>query len=502
MGMFEKGMFVFLVFHFCFKIVVALNDWYFYIYELPERVIDTWPSKTFNNSKPWVIYRPAYRLNNGAGELLDSHLGIFGTWQFSLFRLVFNRLVAHPQRTRDPSKASVFFVPYDGGIDSTVSSWDGRNIKNRCPRSGLVSSFLQKDLIAQQYFPRHSGRDHFVVFSTIQGVSSLGSPGCRRLYRTVCRYCTKLTIEISYHAETSESGEKALLLRKSLRSKRRKKNDAFSFDPTWVSVPYPSSWHFYDPAAICPWKIRERSGVQTLREPAPSRPILVAFVGGAHTQNKQSNALRRILKRQCLSPSPSSSSFPKGVPPSTAVPPGACHWLSTGGKSRQAPLGLRDMLDLFQRSSFCLQPPGDSPTRKGIFDSILAGCIPVVFNTRTLEDQYPWHIGGSKLHNLSIFVDPARLFAGESILPILQAIPEAKRQAMRAAIAEFGSMLQYAVPPLSIDIGGEHASHSALKMVNISSPIPTWQPPEKDAVDVLLQGVFERARKNSSILAV
>ncbi|KAI3988727.1 hypothetical protein MKX01_001499 [Papaver californicum] len=31
-------------------------------------------------------------------------------------------------------------------------------------------------------------------------------------------------------------------------------------------------------------------------------------------------------------------------------------------------------------SEFCLQPPGDSPTRKSVFDSLISGCIPVLFD--------------------------------------------------------------------------------------------------------------------------
>lgn len=31
------------------------------------------------------------------------------------------------------------------------------------------------------------------------------------------------------------------------------------------------------------------------------------------------------------------------------------------------------------QSVFCLQPPGDSPTRKSFYDSLLSGCVPVLF---------------------------------------------------------------------------------------------------------------------------
>ena len=36
---------------------------------------------------------------------------------------------------------------------------------------------------------------------------------------------------------------------------------------------------------------------------------------------------------------------------------------------------------LYRRSHFSLQPPGDSVTRKGIFDSLAFGCVPVVFSS-------------------------------------------------------------------------------------------------------------------------
>ena len=40
---------------------------------------------------------------------------------------------------------------------------------------------------------------------------------------------------------------------------------------------------------------------------------------------------------------------------------------------------------------FCLQPPGDMPTRKSVFDVILSGCIPVLFHPLTARYMYEWH---------------------------------------------------------------------------------------------------------------
>lgn len=48
-------------------------------------------------------------------------------------------------------------------------------------------------------------------------------------------------------------------------------------------------------------------------------------------------------------------------------------------------------LELSYRSVFCFQPIGVLMTRKSLFDSILLGCIPVVFDPLTAAVMYTWH---------------------------------------------------------------------------------------------------------------
>ncbi|KAE8727721.1 putative copper-transporting ATPase HMA5-like [Hibiscus syriacus] len=50
------------------------------------------------------------------------------------------------------------------------------------------------------------------------------------------------------------------------------------------------------------------------------------------------------------------------------------------------------VIDLFMDSEFYLRPPRDSPTRKSVFDSLVSGCIPVLFDPFTTYYQYPWHL--------------------------------------------------------------------------------------------------------------
>ena len=44
-------------------------------------------------------------------------------------------------------------------------------------------------------------------------------------------------------------------------------------------------------------------------------------------------------------------------------------------------------MTLYLEASYCMHPPGDTPTRKGLFDSMVAGCIPVVLHPHSLA--YP-----------------------------------------------------------------------------------------------------------------
>lgn len=427
----------------------------FYIYDdCPPTLKDTWPPSIMNNSNNHSIFHQFFTQNRCYGPLIERSSGMFNSWQFSLFKMVYTRLLSSIYRTDDPEKASVFFLPFDGGVDSLISSYDGRLIKNRCPRSGIAKAFLQR----QKYFSRHNGLDHFMLFSVIQGVSSLNSPGCKALYRDICKNCLKLTIEVSYHLD--KANETSFIGSKRIRSKT-----AYQYDPTWISVPYPSSFHFWEYSTNIPWKVSP----DILR-----RNITAVFVGGTKTINKISKALRARLHVQC-------SKHP------------SCIWLDTG--IHRTRVDMHAVLNLYRSSIFCLSPPGDSPTRKGLFDSILAGCIPVVFDKYTLANQYPWHIGLNHIEQISVFIPVSDILGsrtknwkwmkttithsqfdeddgGVDFMEILSQIPPVIIERMQHSIEKLGWSLQYSIPP-------ENAS--------IANP---WSPPLRDGVDIIIENVF------------
>ena len=47
--------------------------------------------------------------------------------------------------------------------------------------------------------------------------------------------------------------------------------------------------------------------------------------------------------------------------------------------------------ELYAQSVFCLQPPGDSPTRRAFYDSLLFGCIPVI--SKSAAESYTYLFG-------------------------------------------------------------------------------------------------------------
>ena len=72
----------------------------FFIYDWgPEIPISAYPKENVT-LYPNSTYTHAFGENNGIGAALDPDNGLFQTWQSSLFRSLFNRMLLHPKRTR------------------------------------------------------------------------------------------------------------------------------------------------------------------------------------------------------------------------------------------------------------------------------------------------------------------------------------------------------------------------------------------------------------------
>lgn len=327
-----KGLFLLFT---CFFLSNALNSKTFYIYEWSQDIVHRWPSgfthfrlaMNFNNS-----------LNYGVGAVLDAKYGIFDTHQYSLFRVMFYRLLESPNRTLDPSKASMFFIPYDLGLDSSCRLSDGALIRTYCPKMTKVIDLLEKS----SYFKRNNGSDHFIIHSINQPMTYFATISCMKLYN-ICINCLKLSIDV-YKKDMF-----------------RVISDHYFLQNRWVSIPFPSSYHWHPFLKYNPWDSQFEH----------TRKYLISFMGTYKVTARFQRLLRKSLIDEC------------GKRP-------LCLYSNT--KHHDSLHEIDQMLLIPYRSSlFCLMPGGDFPTRKGFVDSLLSGCIPVVFQLEAAHNQWPWH---------------------------------------------------------------------------------------------------------------
>ncbi|XP_058776021.1 probable xyloglucan galactosyltransferase GT20 [Vicia villosa] len=128
-----------------------------------------------------------------------------------------------------------------------------------------------------------------------------------------------------------------------------------------IGIPHPTYFHPKSDNDIIDWQLK------IIRS---NRKNLMSFAGTA--RNDADDHIRSIIIDQCSLKSDSK-----------------CKFLSCSSDKCNEP---ESIIELFVESEFCLQPPGDSPTRKSVFDSLISGCIPVIFDPFTAYYQYPWHL--------------------------------------------------------------------------------------------------------------
>ncbi|CAH1777201.1 unnamed protein product [Owenia fusiformis] len=169
--------------------------------------------------------------------------------------------------------------------------------------------------------------------------------------------------------------------------------------------------------------------------PRINKDILVFMAG--KTLGK---SLRKILIRQ-LTDKRANNSRKNGT-----------YFDMTRGKKSCSDSASKDMfkclLKTAQRSIFCLQPPGDTPTRKSFYDMLLTGCIPVIFTPHPsyfypfqnlIKYNYPFNYD-----KFTIFIKEKRITKrGENIIDILSKIPKHKIRSMQEHLKMIAKYFQY-----------------------------------------------------------
>ena len=144
----------------------------------------------------------------------------------------------------------------------------------------------------------------------------------------------------------------------------------------------------------------------------------------------------------------------------------------------------------YEKSIYCLCPPGDTPIRRALFDAFLAGCIPVLFRNRQTPfpiDQYNWHLSTKEIAESFVFLDASNktLALSNFIDELVVGYSPADVKRRQKAISSVARKMQYSMPPDVRNTG----------FPNITEILPTWDPPFSDAVDVLLEKMFSKVER-------
>ncbi|XP_028076177.1 xyloglucan galactosyltransferase KATAMARI1 homolog [Camellia sinensis] len=391
----------------------ACSGRYIYIHDIPKRFND----ELIENCKSLSNWSNMcqYMENMGLGQRLPtdkvfSNTGWFATNQFSLEVIFHNRMKQYKCLTKDSTKASAIFIPYYAGLDVARYLW-GSSASARDSGSIDVYKWVRE----QPEWKTLYGRDHFLVAGRItwdfrRGVDDDSAWGNRLMLLPESKNITMLTIESS------------------------------PWNSNDFAIPYPTYFHPSKDSEVFQWQNKMRR----LR-----RRFLFSFAGAPRPNMEDS--IRSQIMQQCQATRRK------------------CKLLECQNKGNKC-MKPAYLMKMFQSSVFCLQPPGDSFTRRSTFDSIVAGCIPVFFHPASAYIQYLWHLP-KNYNKYSVMIPEDDVKNNNvSIERELMKIPNAKVAAMREEVIKLIPKVIYTDP------------RSRLETV-------------EDAFDLTVKGVLERVER-------
>ncbi|GAB0494593.1 hypothetical protein MMPV_005887 [Pyropia vietnamensis] len=199
------------------------------------------------------------------------------------------------------------------------------------------------------------------------------------------------------------------------------------------------------------------SRAERLWELRPPRPTVVAYVGtlddrpyggancsydpstGAWAPFYSGGCLRSVLRRQLRAHLGAAAG---GTHPS---PQGSGLVRVSVLARREESFHAGDAAALMLSSRYCLQPAGDGMSRRGLFDSLLCGCVPVVFRPSMVvlpfEDVVPYE-------DFTVTLPETDVLAGHiDVVAALAAIPDAEYEQRLSALRTWAPRLAYGHEP-------------------------------------------------------
>ncbi|XP_030467742.2 probable xyloglucan galactosyltransferase GT19 [Syzygium oleosum] len=339
-----------------------------------------------------------YLANHGLGQPTHNRSRSWFRTDPLALELVFHRRVLElPCLTPDPDLADAVFLPYYAGLDALRYLY-GRDVNSSAEHGLDLYRFLRAN--DPGIWERRSGHDHFLVMARpawdfsqplsndppIWGTSFLELPEFFNV--------TALTFE------------------------------ARAWPWQEQAIPYPTSFHPQDSTFLESWVARVRRSRRT---------ALMLFAGGGGISATPN--IRRSIRMECENGTEAPGSD-NGYYAKT------CDFVDcSNGICEHNPIRyMQPML----KAAFCLQPPGDTPTRRSTFDSLLAGCIPVFFEDQSARSQYRWHLPEEEFEEFAVSIPKEEVvFKGLRIVDVLMGIPIERVRRMREKVVEMIPRIMY-----------------------------------------------------------
>ena len=369
-----------------------------YIYKLPKRfnkdVLDCFDDIACYSLSHCGMGRELYNISSGA-SVRDSHM-------FSLEVVLHHKLMFSTYRTMDPKQANIFYIPAYVGLQCLCNLEKNKQTKSMKKYFDDLSSFLQK----QPYYKL--GKPHFSSIGKIQ----------REMMGMQCPYLVHpMTRNITYLSIEAETFSKYL--------------NNYNNRVKVISVPYPSYIHF---------PTNNENEISDITTPGLAERDVFIFVAAGR---RRSNPSRNIILDQFKV---RTDKFYKDYMTDCAQSECIDTVYYYTDECREDPKW--GTVEWMMHSLFCLQPPGDSPTRKSFFDAILSGCIPVMFPYSNHKTPWPF----MEFFNYSSFTVSIEIerTGTENVRDILKSIPTETITELHDNVKKVRQWFQYSLPDGSL----------------------------------------------------
>lgn len=298
------------------------DDFKFYMYDLPP-ALNTDLLKCYEketNTSVWIDERKERAQNTAE------------IW-------VHKVLESHPRRTRDPSEASIFYVPFYGALSAHFSGVPEHNLKP-CNGQGHLErvDMLLAHLKDSSLFESPEQQAKHAMTVSYWGVTTRSYPHWEEW------------LDTSYAVLTGP-------LRDAFHKVR-----VLIYEPHFGGFGDPEEFKYWDgPVTTIPYVADHHLANAKFSLPA-QRLFSVYFRGNMEldSSNKTSGVASDGQVTRC-----SAFQSARDIPGSRLID-------SSTNFSYQA------YVDEMLNSTFCLVPRGDTPTSRRLFDAIAAGCVPVL----------------------------------------------------------------------------------------------------------------------------